>query len=267
MSVPPKGLWQLIRGNPYIDSGDLSRALVTQVDEPELDYRTRLLIRDSVNALKEYWGTGRLYDWLYKCPARHKIESICSEDFEEEIGFPSIKVRLMDKLEPDDVRELFRNLGGKLRRPVRINVGGAIALIMPGLLARNTDDIDVINEVPEEIRNLHSELDEYQKLYGLHFGHVQSHYFPSGWDKRLHYLDSYDELTVYLVDPYDVFLSKLFSRRTKDMGDMRVLMPQLDKNVLSQRFRDTCGSFLASDELKKLAEQNWYILFGEKLPS
>jgi hypothetical protein len=266
MSVPPKSLWQLVWGNPYIDSGDLSRALVTQVEEPALDYRTRLLVRDSVDALKDYWGPARLYDWLYRCPARDKIEEICREEFDK-VGFSTIKGRLMDKLDPEVVRKLFRNLGSKLRRPVRINVAGSIAIIMPGLLARNTDDIDVVNEVPAEIQSLHKDLDDYKDLYGLQFGHVQSHYLPSGWDKRLHYLDSFDELTVYLVDPYDIFLSKLFSRRTKDMGDMQVLQPQLDKNILSQRFKDTCMSFLASEELKKIGEQNWYILFGEKLPS
>ncbi len=266
MSVPRKDLWGIVWGNPYIDSGDLSNALVRQVEEPALDYRTRLLIRDSVNALKEYWGSTRLYDWLYRCPGRDKIESICREVFDE-IGFPSIKERLMDKLDPEVVKALFRDVGTSVCRPVRIDVGGAIALIMPGLLRRDTEDIDVVNEVPAEIRNLGTQLDEYRKLYGLHFGHVQSHYYPSGWDKRLHFLDTYGDLTVYLLDPYDVFLGKLFSRRTKDMGDLRVLLPQLDKTVLDQRFKETTASILASEELRRLGEKNWYTLFGEKLPS
>ena len=51
------------------------------------------------------------------------------------------------------------------------------------------------------------------------------------------------------------------------MGDMRVLLPQLDKTTLVQRFKDTTVSMLAAEELRLLAEQNWYILFGEKLPS
>jgi hypothetical protein len=261
-----KDLWGVVWGNPHIDATDLSRALADQVERPGLDYRTRLLIRDSVEALKHHWGLNRLQKWLYQCPAREKIESICREDFAE-VGFPSIKDRLMDKLDPEVVRRLFRHLGTDLRRPVRINVAGAISLIMPGLLKRNTEDVDVVNEVPAEIRDLHSRLDEYRKLYGLHFGHMQSHYLPSGWEKRLHYLDAFGDLTVYLVDAYDVFLGKLFSRRTKDMQDLQVLLPQFDKDVLVQRFKDTTASFLASEELRELGEKNWYILFGEKLPT
>ena len=36
---------------------------------------------------------------------------------------------------------------------------------------------------------------------------------------RAKYFDWFEGLTVYLLDVYDVFLSKLFSTRGKDMGD------------------------------------------------
>ena len=90
---------------------------------------------------------------------------------------------------------------------------------------------------------------------------------PSGWDTRLHYLDRFGELTVYLADRYDVFLSKLVSIREKDVADLRVLAPQLEKPVLTQHLKDTMTSMLAAEDLRKRAEQNWYVLFGEPLPS
>ena len=97
-------------------------------------------------------------------------------------------------------------------------------------------------------------------------GHVQSHYFPQGWQERVHSFGVYNHLQVSLVDVVDVFLSKLFSARIKDMADLKVLLPQLDKEVIVRRLRESCQDFLAAASLKELAEKNWQILFGEELP-
>ncbi|MCA1837925.1 MAG: hypothetical protein LC674_03950, partial [Actinobacteria bacterium] len=76
----------------------------------------------------------------------------------------------------------------------------------------------------------------------------------------------FNHLQVSLVDVYDVFLSKLFSARMKDIGDLKVLLPQLEKEILVDRFLTTCSDFLTAPRLKELAEKNWHILFGEDLP-
>jgi hypothetical protein len=70
-----------------------------------------------------------------------------------------------------------------------------------------------------------------------------------------------------LVDAYDVFLSKLFSARTKDRDHLRALVPQLDKEVLVRQLKETTQSMLAAPGLREKAENNWYILYGESLPS
>ena len=174
----------------------------------------------------------------------------------------------MDKTDPEKVQQLLRELGSRihLRHRLRLAIGGSIALILPGYLERSTTDIDVVNELPAEIRSQHALLEDLRKRYGLELAHFQSHYLPSGWDNRLHYLDAYGDLQVYLVDVYDVFLSKLFSVRTKDLDDLRMLLPQLDKEILTRRLKETTASMLAAEGLRKRAEQNWYILYGESLP-
>jgi hypothetical protein len=257
----------LVRGTPQVDPRDLAEAVEAQAAEGgELDYRTRLLIRDSVEALRGYWGERRFREWLVNCVARPRIEAICAESFERP-GFPSIKERLVEKNDPATVEQLFRELGSRIRRRVRLVVGGSVALILPGYLERATDDIDVVDEIPAEIRSQHALLDELRKRYGLMLAHFQSHYLPSGWENRLHCLDTFGDLQVYLVDAYDVFLSKLFSIRTKDLDDLRMLLPQLDKDILTRRFKETTASMLAAEDLRKRAEQNWYILYGEALPT
>lgn len=266
MALKFRDLWSLVRGSgPQIDPHDLAEAVVNQAAEEPLDYRTRLLIRDSMEALRCHWGKATLDTLLEKCPARQRIQAICQEEFEE-IGFPSIKVRLMEKTDPDTVRLYFTELAKHVRRPLRMEVGGSIALILPELLVRNTEDVDVVDEVPKELRDKHEVLDNLLKRYGLRLAHFQQHYLPSGWANRLHYYDTFGDLTVYLVDPYDVFLSKLTSIREKDFDDMRVVKPLLDKAVLAQRLHDTMKSALAAESLRERAQNNWKTLFGEDLP-
>jgi hypothetical protein len=265
MVAEVRDLWALTRGRPQIDPNDLAGAVTAQVAEADLDYRTRLLVRDSVEALRSYWGTAKWQKWLDANPRKGEIEAILGEEFDK-VGFPLLAASVMEKTEPEVIRQFFDHLGRRMRKDVRIYVAGSVALILPGFLARHTQDIDVVDEVPEEIRENHQLTDELKNVYRLYLGHVQSHYFPTGWRDRAHYFDYFEGLTVYLVDVYDVFLSKLFSARAKDMGDLRLLVPQLDKQVLIERLQRTCGSFLATSRLLQLAQDNWHILFGEDLP-
>jgi Nucleotidyltransferase of unknown function (DUF6036) len=266
MTTQPLDLWTLVRGRPQIDPNDLAAAVARKAEEEPLDYRTRLLIRDSIDALKGYWGKPRVERWLAASENVVKIEEISNEPHEK-VGFPSIARRLMEKTEPEVIRQFLEHLGKYLHRPVRIYVAGSIALILPGYLSRHTEDIDIVDEVPEIIRNNHTLLQNLQDNYGLQLGHVQSHYFPTGWQDRAHSLAPFGRLEVFLLDVYDVFLSKLFSSRIKDMGDMRMLAPELDKGVIRDKLKHHAQSFLAAPRLLQIAQENWKILFGEELPS
>lgn len=259
-------LWKLALERQQIDPLELADAVQVEAVQKELDFRTRLLIRDSVDALGHYWGRKKLGTWLKKSPARSRLESILDEDLGE-AGFPSLRRRVVDITKPETVRQYFRDLGGHVRHPVKLQVGGSVALIVPGHLSRRTEDVDVVNEVPAELRNQHKLLRDLKERYNLELTHFQSHYLPSGWEKRVHGLEPYGQLQVYLVDPVDVFLSKLFSKRTKDLDDLRALAPQLNKDTIVERLRENTASILASESLRQCGEKNWYIVYGEPLPS
>jgi hypothetical protein len=265
MALQTQDLWTLTRGRPQVDATDLAEAVIVQADEEDLDYRTRLLIRDSLDALQDYWGCDRFQHWFAQVSNSSRLKAIYEEEYDK-VGFPSLRKRLMDKTTPELIRQFLEHVGRVIRHETRVFIAGSGALILPGYLSRHTDDIDLIDEVPKEIRENHQVVQELQDDYGLHLGHVQSHYFPSGWINRVHSLGSFGRLQVFLVDVYDVFLSKLFSARIKDMGDMRELVPQLDKATLILNFKETCEPFLAVDRFRQIAQDNWQILFGEALP-
>jgi Nucleotidyltransferase of unknown function (DUF6036) len=258
-------IWSMIHGKPQIDPNDLAAAVEDQATADTLDYRTRLLLRDSLNALARYWGAQKFAAWLSGCSSRQRLEDIGKEEFERP-GFTLIESRLVEKTDPEAIRALLRELGGRVLHPLRLNIGGSAALILPGHIARHTEVIDLVDEVPREVREQYALLEEFKQRYGLLIAHFGSHYLPAGWENRLHFLGEFGHLRVYLVDVVDVFLGKLLSKRTKDLDDLRILAPKLDKTALEQRLKATTSALQKDPSLLSLAQKSWYIVFGEALP-
>lgn len=256
-------LWDLILDEPELDVELLACAINRELQHTNLDYRTRLLIRRTAEALETAWGHKPYKEWLVRLPTREKLESILREPFEE-LGFPSLPERVVMVTKPETVEQYLRELGTHVSRPTRLIIGGSIAAILSGLLSRRTEDIDVPDEVPAEIRKLGKQLEELARRYGLRVTHFQSHYLPEGWQNRLHWFNDFGNLNVYLVDPYDLFVGKLFSKREKDRDDLRVLSRSLEKEKIRERVREA-ESLKSEEDLIRAAENNWYIVYGEKL--
>ena len=260
----PSPLWSLAK-RQWFDPAALPPAIEQQITDGDLDFRSRLLVRDSVAALREVWGPQRTDQWLDQSPLRAEIESICAQDLGR-VGFPFLKSRLVDTTKPQDVQQLLRELGARMTRAARIVVGGSAALVLRELLEKQTDDVDVVDELPAEIRADHELLHELVARFKLQLAHFQSHYLPAGWQSRVSSYGRFGALDVALVDTYDIAASKLTSPRTKDRDDLRALVAHLDKPTFASRVRTSCAALLAEPDVRKNAELNWYVLYGEPLP-
>ncbi|MFT3882291.1 MAG: DUF6036 family nucleotidyltransferase [Gemmatales bacterium] len=210
------------------------------------------------------WGEHRLNQWLSHSPVQQQLNSILKDTFDR-IGFPTLEKRVMEFTTQQDIEAMFRAIGSHVRSPLKMAIGGSTALILPGLLARQTEDVDVVDEVPKSLRDDHAFMHSLKEKFGLVLAHFQSHYLPTHWENRTHWHGEYGELTVVLVDPIDVFLSKLFSIRSKDYTDMKVLIQQLDRTLILDRLKRNCQSLLTDESLKERATNNWYILTGDRL--
>jgi hypothetical protein len=259
-------LWELALRHPHIDPDVLALALERQATYPPLDFRTRLLIRDSLRALRTVWGEERVTRWVADSPARATFAAIEQEDLGIE-GFPSLASRIMSHGTPDDALQLLRELGSHIRRPARINIGGSMALMLGGRLTRRTEDIDVVDELPDVVRAERELLDGFIARYSLRLAHFQSHYLPTGWEARIKSLGRFGLLDVFLVDELDIAVGKLFSAREKDRDDLRVLARQIDKQAMTDRLRLAGQAHLAEPPLRQNAEKNWYIVYGDALPA
>src|SRR5262249_50726569 len=206
MAVKSKDLWRLVLDRQWIDPHDLAEAIEDQVLHADLDYRTRVLIRDSINALRCHWGAARVNAWLEQAAIGERVASHFGGTWDDDRGFPSLTDRIMDITGPDTIKQFLRELSTHIRKPLRLDIGGSIALMLLNLLSRRTEDVDIVDEVPAEIRTQHKLIADLKARYGLEPAHFQQHYLPSGWNSRLHYFDSYGDMRLYLVDPYDVLL-------------------------------------------------------------
>src|SRR5581483_5451849 len=121
-------------------------------------------------------------------------------------GFPHIRRRLVSTINGTQLKQIFDLLGRNVHERVEVYVAGSIPTLILGLSARPTADIDLVNEVPGEIRRQHKLLERIRAEYGLTLGHVQSHYLPANWQHRRKYFGDFGGLRVYLVDPVDIFL-------------------------------------------------------------
>ena len=265
---PVDKAWSLVKtGGQAVDA----EALFTAIRDPAVlgtdDPRTRVLVRDAVLGLRHYWGGAAFDGRLRHLPQRDAIRSFLTVP-SEEIGFPSLRTRIVDVTDPAVLGTMCRELGQRLREPATIVVGGSMALMAAFLLSRRTEDIDVVDELPPAIRREHTLLAELADRYELKLTHFQSHYLPDGWQNRTESFGVFGQLTVRLIDPIDALTGKLFSRRTKDLDDIRGAWDQIDQDIFRQRIARSTTAFRTLPEAVAAAEHNWYVLTGEeRLPA
>lgn len=261
-------LWNMAQRPFDVDASALACAVETAAGDGLLDYRTRLLVRDSVQALEAHWGAERFAEWFQHSPRRSELTQIrASVEAADDFAFPYLARSIVDAIKPETVMQLLREISGEVTKPTRLVIGGSIALLLQGFLARHTQDIDVVDELPPELRARHELLEQVTARFKLRLTHFQSHYLPAGWEQRMRSVSVLDNLQVLVVDAYDVVVGKLFSNREKDRDDLRAVTPQLDRDTLVRRVRETTASFRADPKLLAAAQKNWFVVFGEHLPS
>ncbi len=225
-------------------------AIELQLAAGDLDFRTRLLIRDALHALNDRCGERNMTRWRERSSARRQIDAIIVEELGAP-GFPFLGRQLMEVTNRETVMQLLRELFHGIQEPTKLIIGGSIALILSNRLSRHTQVIDVVDELPAAISTQHALLDQLAERYRLRLTHFQSHYLPAGWERRLKSLGQFGELDVLLVDEYDIMLGKLFSKREKDRDDLRVLAGQLEKRTLAARLPEAGQTLLSEPALQK----------------
>ncbi len=252
-------IWRLIKTQQYISPTQLFTALSQPFSHP--DFRTKLLIKEVCQVLAKY---PQFSDWISQHPM---IQSILDDPsiIDDKIGFPSLEYRIMAIVTPQIIDAFLREVSLLVKTPTEIEIGGVTSLILQNLISRNTEDVDVVDEVPLSIRSNYAELDDLAQTKGLNITHFQSHYLPPSWRNRLVSYQVYGNLQVKLVDAVDIFVSKLFSARQKDRDDLLAVFRSLDKNSIVERLKEVVAWRREQRSLVS-AQNNWFVVYGEQLP-
>lgn len=255
-------LWSLVLRPGMIDARQLYAALGDIALDPEPDYRTRLLAHESLEALAAVWGARQLSIELARHPEGKALRRMWEERFDE-TGFPSLRTHVVEATSAESILRMLRDLGHRLSRPTRLTIGGSSSLMLAHLLVRQTEDVDIVDELPAAVRAEPGLVDDLAARHKLRLTHFASHYLPDNWESRVRSLGRFQKLEVEVVDPLDILAGKLFSRRSKDLDDLVATWPLLDRDALRQRIGTSTARLRADPSLAEAAKINWYILSGE----
>ena len=256
--------WSLVASRAPIPEDALIPALRrTAVLEPDRCYRTRMMVHDALDAMAARLGEAEVRRRVGDDEAGRSLAADWADEYDKE-GFWSIKFRIVEPVTPDLILTMLRELGNKLRRPASINVGGSCSLILAEVLSRPTNDVDVVNELPDVIRNDHELVNFIADKYNLRPTHFASHYLPDNWEFRTRSLGRLGRLDVKVVDPIDVIAGKFFSKRQKDGKDLLAVWPRVDHDVLRDRLEFNTADLRKEQRLLDAARHNWYIFTGRR---
>jgi hypothetical protein len=265
MRQSKQDIWSLIRSGGAIDAQCLLEALVQAGSSLDADTRSRMLRRDVMAALMDYWGAAHLRRRLRWSGADELFDAAFAQaPARQEGAFTTLRERLVNATNPDSLLQMLRELGTKITAPTSVTIGGSLTLMLDSLIARATDDADIVDEIPAPLRQEHALLDELTQRYGLKLTHFQSHYLPDGWRQRTRSLGRFGKIDAFVVDSLDVLAGKLFSKRTKDLDDIRAAWPLIDQSNFRDRLLHSTNSFRSDPDLVGAAQRNWYIITGEQ---
>ena len=132
-----------------------------------------------------------------------------------------------------------------LSEVVELHCAGGFVLTAVHGIPRTTADLDYISAIPhhateelERIAGRDSDLAKRYKVFLQAVGGVAD--YPENYESRLTTLRfGLKRLTLRILEPYDLLLSKLTRNSPKDMEDVRALVQKLNLefDVLLERFR------------------------------
>ena len=139
-------LWGLARSGLPIEAAELATAIEDQASEDDPDFRTRLLIRDGLQALAAHWGPDRLNRWVAGSPESSRLKEFRLADLGP-AGFPSLAAAY-GRYQTRNHIAVSAQSRLQIERPSRLEIVGSTSLILCNVLSRQTDDIDVVNGLP-----------------------------------------------------------------------------------------------------------------------
>lgn len=145
---------------------------------------------------------------------------------------------------PQPWKSFLRELDGLLNEPFQFHCIGGFAVVAAYSLSRSTNDLDYISLNPcdgiPELQRLAGEGSALAKKHNVFVHHVGVASVPENYDERLTelYAGRFKNILLFVLDPYDLVLSKLSRNAERDREDVKQLAKtqKLKPDVLRERY-------------------------------
>jgi hypothetical protein len=173
---------------------------------------------------------------------------------------------------PEPWDSFLSALDSELTEEVRLYCVGGFAVVYKYELARETSDIDVLEIAPlphrESVLAAAGQGERLNKAHGVYVQIVSGMVtVPENAIERATELfpSSFMSLRLFVLDPYDLALSKLERNNQKDRDDVKHLFKTvpLDFDTLEQRYREEQRPFLTNEPRHDLTLALWKDMFLE----
>jgi hypothetical protein len=167
-------------------------------------------------------------------------------------------------------QDFLREVDQALRQEVNLHCLGGFVLSALYGLPRPTGDLDYISANPfearqeiEKIAGLGSRLSKKYKLFVQCVGVAD---YPEDYEDRLTLLDlGFQNLRLWVLEPYDLILSKLARNNPKDRDDVKFLVTKLSLsfNVLYRRWESEMKPWIANADRHETTINLWKSYFQQ----
>ena len=143
-------------------------------------------------------------------------------------------------------REFLTELDDLLNEPCVLHCIGGFAFVAAFRLPRSTNDIDYYSLIPrhctEELQRIAGEGSGLARKYKVQVHHAAVASLPESYEERMAELFAgrFKNLRLFVLDPYDLVLSKLSRNAERDREDVAYLArtQHLDAKVLRTRYEE-----------------------------
>jgi hypothetical protein len=141
-------------------------------------------------------------------------------------------------------KSFLEELDSSLGEPLGLHCIGGFAAVAAYGLPRSTNDLDYFTLVPfsrvPDLEAIAGEGSPLARKHRVHVHHAGVASLPEGYEERMHELFSghFKRLRLFVLDPYDMVLSKLTRNEQRDREDVAFLAESLnlDAEVLRERY-------------------------------
>jgi hypothetical protein len=142
-------------------------------------------------------------------------------------------------------REFLTELDDLLNEPCELHCIGGFAVVAAYGLPRSTNDLDYYSLVPQhctdELERIAGEGSSLARKYKVHVHHAAVASLPESYEERMTELFAgrFKNLRLFVLDPYDLVLSKLSRNIERDREDVAYVAKtqHLNADVLRERYK------------------------------